>query len=1082
MSAESQEDGVGAKTLNEPDGTSETAQGSAGVASDVHHICGLRPYPGLRSFRQDEATLFFGRDKQVRQLREILAERNLLAVLGGSGSGKSSLVRAGLLPKLNSTNPIPGRSGAWYVVECRPRTDPSKELFDAIFQQIFLPVLDLCRQDVNAADAAPDRRLRAVSAALAIEPPLKPGDDVERLCRERLREALFSGDAIDVGGIFDFADSTLVRLDERLAGGPRSGRANLLILIDQFEEVFSLPDGSRESGLQLVMSLLTNIQTFKPFNLFLILTMRNEWLHRCSEFPGVPEALNGSTYLVDLLAGPDITRAIVAPARSALRSAGFKPGSDEFAPYTPKAIAQLRNAFEATDVPHAADQLPLLQHVLPIVWDNAAKDWSTSSKTKQLTIGSKHLKKVPGWESPTPLSACLNAHADTVLAEAIRAAVAATGDMVLSESDAGHLIQAALCRLAIRDEKGVIRRKFATLDQMLADSGILERQPAQREQLRAALAAALATFRSATLLNSASTSDGEQFDVNHEALVRNWATYSSWVDDVNRTKIWLTEINAKIEESAKLSSDANVWRRALALLQDVIAAESLKAAADEVGTEAADMLTRDVFGSNAPFSKRWTQSVLNDERSHEAIQSQIRKARQYRGNFWNRWRILTIVAGLTIAVLFLGILVQLSLERSKQEIVRTEENYIKQATFMLEAQKTALEKHEDDSDDINSHVEALRDLTIQMKKRPLDSRLSKYAEDSLSQLNQNLRLSLSRGLWLKINQEPSSKRGRKAVCGVTSSGNDWILPIDGVVWARDPNSPDRWSPKFENYTKASGTVNIRFADHWPSGSIICSSPEGDWQFMWITGAIDFTTQRLSRFSPVIRRVERTLRQRDSENKIDMLVELAEQREIRDELSRNYRPELYADVGHIHEKIFNGILLDDDVTFHRGEHTTSFSFRLTNGKIATFWTVSGVIDAEEQGSEGVSHSIQWQPCNKRPSDRNEEFACDLSGNLGKNYRYKASIELVKPSIESFVECDRPGAACPMTLKIELMDRKSEQVQKIVISRSWSRQIVMGAGTDDGHILLKDADDKIWSYLIDPTRVADLSGQLLQAPKK
>ena len=58
------------------------------------------PFPGLRPFMEEEADLFFGRDRQSDELVHRLASRRFLAVVGTSGSGKSSLVRAGLLPSL----------------------------------------------------------------------------------------------------------------------------------------------------------------------------------------------------------------------------------------------------------------------------------------------------------------------------------------------------------------------------------------------------------------------------------------------------------------------------------------------------------------------------------------------------------------------------------------------------------------------------------------------------------------------------------------------------------------------------------------------------------------------------------------------------------------------------------------------------------------------------------------------------------------------------------------------------------------------------------------------------------------------
>jgi len=71
-----------------------------------------RPYPGLRPFSREESDRFFGREEQIDQLLDKLAEIHFLAVLSASGSGKSSLVRAGLLPALDSGVLIPPEPAA----------------------------------------------------------------------------------------------------------------------------------------------------------------------------------------------------------------------------------------------------------------------------------------------------------------------------------------------------------------------------------------------------------------------------------------------------------------------------------------------------------------------------------------------------------------------------------------------------------------------------------------------------------------------------------------------------------------------------------------------------------------------------------------------------------------------------------------------------------------------------------------------------------------------------------------------------------------------------------------------------------
>jgi ABC-type phosphate/phosphonate transport system ATPase subunit len=66
-------------------------------------------YPGLRPFSLAEADLFFGREQHVRRLREKLLCHSFVAVVGTSGSGKSSLIRAGLLASLRDDQDVQWR-------------------------------------------------------------------------------------------------------------------------------------------------------------------------------------------------------------------------------------------------------------------------------------------------------------------------------------------------------------------------------------------------------------------------------------------------------------------------------------------------------------------------------------------------------------------------------------------------------------------------------------------------------------------------------------------------------------------------------------------------------------------------------------------------------------------------------------------------------------------------------------------------------------------------------------------------------------------------------------------------------------
>src|SRR5438046_2263734 len=81
------------------------------------------PFPGIRPFGESDSDLFFGRDEEIEQLLDLLSARRFLTVLGVSGSGKSSLIRAGVIPVLRAgiIDPVGTR---WRIVALTPGTEP----------------------------------------------------------------------------------------------------------------------------------------------------------------------------------------------------------------------------------------------------------------------------------------------------------------------------------------------------------------------------------------------------------------------------------------------------------------------------------------------------------------------------------------------------------------------------------------------------------------------------------------------------------------------------------------------------------------------------------------------------------------------------------------------------------------------------------------------------------------------------------------------------------------------------------------------------------------------------------------------
>src|SRR5687768_3950355 len=92
------------------------------------------PFPGLRHFEAKETHLFFGRDGQSNELLKRLQESRFLALVGVSGSGKSSLVRAGLLPALHG-GLMASVESDWRIAVFRPGNNPIGNMAHALITQ-----------------------------------------------------------------------------------------------------------------------------------------------------------------------------------------------------------------------------------------------------------------------------------------------------------------------------------------------------------------------------------------------------------------------------------------------------------------------------------------------------------------------------------------------------------------------------------------------------------------------------------------------------------------------------------------------------------------------------------------------------------------------------------------------------------------------------------------------------------------------------------------------------------------------------------------------------------------------------------
>jgi hypothetical protein len=512
------------------------------------------PYPGLRSYLQSEASLFFGRRTQTVVLGERFRENNVVLVLGGSGSGKSSLVKAGLMPKLKTISPVPDRMGQWYDVECRPRTDPTRELVEALWQQI-------CERFLT--DARGHAAL-AKGFGFAFEEGMSVSA-VREICREKF-DQLVGGKAnssgkvtLDPYGVYELANSVLDRIDDAYKQGLRSGPPNVLLLIDQFEEIFDDQQIDLES--RSAIAALIDLARCNRGGLFVVLTMRSESLHRCAEDQRLVDVVNQSSFLLELVDERDIEEAIVLPARRVLQEWGVlkmgAPNTEETAPFTTELLATLQDEMKRlrTSLIHKPDSLPLLQHTLEAIWINALARWSGALKVGGVTrfsitnsdytnvtqVAKEKQGQTPEQGFQGAFRSCLDKRADACLAESKHILQNNKG---IAANDAERIVASVFATLARRDDRGNWVREFATLRRLLAISGTAQARGLQEAEIEKALE----PFVRTGYLQADKKSDGQtEYNVSHEALVRSWAWARSWLERAEKIAEALGDADRAIE-------------------------------------------------------------------------------------------------------------------------------------------------------------------------------------------------------------------------------------------------------------------------------------------------------------------------------------------------------------------------------------------------------------------------------------------------------------------------------------------------------------------------------------------------------
>ena len=415
----------------------EAKNGSGESTSASDYWSQNSPFRSLRAFEPEDSWLFFGRETEIEDLLRRLNRFPVLTIIGNSGSGKSSLVRAGLIPALQKASTSNTQTSTWRIVLCRPSGAP----FDYLAE-----ILPGC---------------------LAPELSLQEQSEFITYCREKLPSG---GTAL--------RDAIVAIV---CASSGRSQGTRVLLVVDQFEEIFTLT-ASQEIRTRYIDGLLAASSMEGAVPVHLVLILRADFYANCLEHPALSTALETNLYNLPRMSQRQLRESI--ERRLELTGGHAEPGL----------IDSL-----LSDVGTEPSDLALLEHALGLLWERCRDSGHTLTNQAYSKIGR--------------LRGALGRHADQVY------------DSIVDESHRETVRRIFLELVHLGEGAQEARRRVRKADLLALGD------PQQIELLLARLA-------SSRLI--AIEAEGQEIfvEVSHEALIREWPALREWITQ-NRDEIRL---------------------------------------------------------------------------------------------------------------------------------------------------------------------------------------------------------------------------------------------------------------------------------------------------------------------------------------------------------------------------------------------------------------------------------------------------------------------------------------------------------------------------------------------------------------
>jgi eukaryotic-like serine/threonine-protein kinase len=466
----------------------------------------LSPFRGLNLFSFEHAPIFHGRTKSVGEVLEAMEAqarvgRPFVIVVGASGSGKSSLVQAGVLPFLTQPRTITG-IGLWRRAVTRPAAGGGGgDCFDALAASLLEPTgLPTLRdtESENASHAlARELRERSDSVALRVRDALEHAARewrIERLHRSAQQER-------QLRGFGRLHDADMVR---QIAESIEIPKARLALVVDQLEELFTT--GFSQTIRQRYVSTIADL--IRGGRVFVLATLRSDFYPSYQQLAELVE-LTRPSGKVDLR--PPTPYEIGEMIRAPAEAAGLR--FEEDASSGERLDQALRDAAVATP-----ESLPLLEHVLSLLYD-------------EQSIRGDGVLRWSDYRELGELKGALAQHAETVF-----------GTLQASEQSAFSLVMRYLVTLGQGEDEVPNRRTVPYRDFFpLGEADNRQNMDAK---------GFVDLFVSKRLFVADSDPEGNvTVSVAHEALLREW----------KRVKDWLADNREFLRMRDRLDSSLKLW-------------------------------------------------------------------------------------------------------------------------------------------------------------------------------------------------------------------------------------------------------------------------------------------------------------------------------------------------------------------------------------------------------------------------------------------------------------------------------------------------------------------------------------------